>query len=93
MTRYTSVASMVSAVTLPLFAVLFGASWLVVACAAPDEILVQKMVGGINHSILLAIPFFIFAGELMSDGRIARLLSRSENRFELRRTSKVRGGA
>jgi hypothetical protein len=24
---------------------------------------------------------------------IARLLSRSENRFELRRTSKVRGGA
>jgi len=45
--------------------------------AAPDEILVQKMVGGINHSILLAIPFFIFAGELMSDGRIARLLSRA----------------
>ena len=44
---------------------------------APDEILVQKMVGGINHSILLAIPFFIFAGELMSDGRIARLLSRA----------------
>jgi C4-dicarboxylate transporter DctM subunit len=44
---------------------------------APDELLIQKMVGGINHSILLAIPFFIFAGELMSDGRIARLLSRS----------------
>jgi glycerol-3-phosphate acyltransferase PlsY len=33
-TRYTSVASMVSAATLPLFAVLFGASWLVVAFAA-----------------------------------------------------------
>src|SRR6266550_651465 len=30
-TRYTSVASMVSAVTLPMFAVLFGASWPVVA--------------------------------------------------------------
>lgn len=45
--------------------------------SAPDEILVQKMVGGINHSILLAIPFFVFAGELMSDGRIARLLSRA----------------
>jgi C4-dicarboxylate transporter, DctM subunit len=42
---------------------------------APDEILVQKMVGGINHSILLAIPFFVFAGELMAGGRIARLLS------------------
>jgi acyl phosphate:glycerol-3-phosphate acyltransferase len=33
-TRYTSVASIVSAVTLPLFAVLFDASWLVVAFAA-----------------------------------------------------------
>jgi C4-dicarboxylate transporter DctM subunit len=43
----------------------------------PDEILVQKMVGGMNHSILLAIPFFVFAGELMSGGRIARLLSRA----------------
>ena len=30
-TRYTSVASLLSAATLPLFAVLFGASWLVVA--------------------------------------------------------------
>src|SRR2546430_3497785 len=33
-TRYTSVASMVSAVTLPMFAVLFGASWPVVAFSA-----------------------------------------------------------
>lgn len=30
-TRYTSVASLLSAATLPLFAVLFGASWFVVA--------------------------------------------------------------
>ncbi|TAK81416.1 MAG: TRAP transporter large permease [Betaproteobacteria bacterium] len=43
----------------------------------PDAILLQRMIGGINHSILLAIPFFIFAGELMAGGRIARLLSRS----------------
>src|ERR671934_2830256 len=33
-TRYTSVASLLSAATLPLFAVLFGASWPVVAFAA-----------------------------------------------------------
>ena len=33
-TRYTSVASLLSAATLPLFAILFGASWLVVAFAA-----------------------------------------------------------
>jgi C4-dicarboxylate transporter DctM subunit len=57
--------------------------------SAPNEILVQKMVGGINHSILLAIPFFVFAGELMSDGRIARLLSRAaESGFR-----RLRGGS
>ncbi len=33
-TRYTSVASLLSAATLPLFALLFDASWLVVAFAA-----------------------------------------------------------
>jgi acyl phosphate:glycerol-3-phosphate acyltransferase len=33
-TRYTSVASLLAAATLPLFALLFGASWLVVAFAA-----------------------------------------------------------
>ncbi len=45
--------------------------------AMPDLVLVQKMIGGIDHSILLAIPFFIFAAELMAGGRIAQLLSRS----------------
>ncbi|HEX7052688.1 MAG TPA: TRAP transporter large permease [Burkholderiales bacterium] len=43
----------------------------------PDVMLMQKMIAGINHSLLLAIPFFVFAGELMAGGRIARLLSRS----------------
>lgn len=33
-TRYTSVASLLSAATLPLFALLFGASWVVVAFTA-----------------------------------------------------------
>jgi glycerol-3-phosphate acyltransferase PlsY len=33
-TRYTSVASLLAAATLPLFALLFGASWLVVAFTA-----------------------------------------------------------
>jgi glycerol-3-phosphate acyltransferase PlsY len=70
-TRYTSVASMVSAATLPLFAVLFGASWPVVAFAAGA-----------------AVAIFV-----LHRANIERLLSRSENRFELRRTSKARGGA
>jgi acyl phosphate:glycerol-3-phosphate acyltransferase len=70
-TRYTSVASMISAVTLPLFALLFGASWPVVAFAAGA-----------------AVAIFV-----LHRANIARLLSRSENRFELRRTSKARSGA
>jgi acyl phosphate:glycerol-3-phosphate acyltransferase len=68
-TRYTSVASMVSAATLPLFALLFGASWPVVAFAAGA-----------------AVAIFV-----LHRTNIARLLSRSENRFELRRASKARG--
>jgi glycerol-3-phosphate acyltransferase PlsY len=68
-TRYTSVASMLSATTLPLFALLFGASWPVVAFTAGA-----------------AVAIFV-----LHRANIARLLSRSENRFELRRASKARG--
>jgi acyl phosphate:glycerol-3-phosphate acyltransferase len=70
-TRYTSVASLTAAVTLPLFALFFGASWPVVAFAAGA-----------------AVAIFV-----LHRANIARLLSRTENRFELRRTSKARGGA
>ena len=45
----------------------------------PNVVLVQKMVAGIDNSILLSIPFFIFAAELMSEGRLADLLSRATN--------------
>jgi acyl phosphate:glycerol-3-phosphate acyltransferase len=62
-TRYTSVASLLSAAALPLFAILFGASWLVVAFAAGAAVA-------------------IFA---LHRANIARLLNRTENRFELRR--------
>jgi glycerol-3-phosphate acyltransferase PlsY len=65
-TRYTSVASLLSAATLPLFAILFGASWLVVA-----------FTGG------AAVAIFA-----LHRTNIARLLNRTENRFELgRRTT------
>jgi glycerol-3-phosphate acyltransferase PlsY len=60
---------LVSAATLPLFALLFGYSWPVVAFAAGA-----------------AVAIFV-----LHRANIARLLSRSENRFELRRTSKARG--
>jgi glycerol-3-phosphate acyltransferase PlsY len=66
-TRYTSVASMVAAATLPLFAVAFGASEPVIAFAAGA-----------------AVAIFV-----LHRANIARLLTRSENRFELRRASKA----
>ncbi|MGE4327948.1 MAG: TRAP transporter large permease subunit, partial [Pseudodonghicola sp.] len=37
----------------------------------PDPAVIQKIVGGINHTTLLAIPFFILAANLMGSGRIA----------------------
>lgn len=41
----------------------------------PDVVVVQKLVGGVNHTTLLAIPFFIFAAEIMARGSIARHLT------------------
>ncbi|POF32698.1 TRAP transporter large permease [Roseibium marinum] len=41
----------------------------------PDPVIAQKILGGINHTTLLAIPFFILAAELMGAGQIARRLT------------------
>jgi C4-dicarboxylate transporter, DctM subunit len=54
----------------------------------PEVVLVQKMVGGIDHAVLLAIPFYIFGADLMSEGRLAYLLSRAANAC----FGRVRGG-
>ncbi|MBP1849673.1 TRAP transporter large permease [Rhizobium halophytocola] len=40
----------------------------------PDVLIIQRIVGGVDHSTLLAIPFFILAAELMGDGQIAARL-------------------
>lgn len=40
----------------------------------PDILYGQKIVGGINHTTLMAIPFFVLAAELMARGNIARQL-------------------
>jgi len=42
----------------------------------PEPIVFQRMVAGINVFSLLAIPFFVFAGELMLHGGIALRLVR-----------------
>ncbi|MBD5771322.1 TRAP transporter large permease [Marinomonas colpomeniae] len=41
----------------------------------PDIALIQKLVAGIDHTTLLAIPFFIFAAHIMSSGKIASKLT------------------
>ncbi|MEH6834315.1 TRAP transporter large permease [Falsihalocynthiibacter arcticus] len=41
----------------------------------PDAAVVQKIFGGIDHTTLLAIPFFIFAAHLMGSGQIAKNLT------------------
>ncbi|WP_319581940.1 TRAP transporter large permease [uncultured Pseudodesulfovibrio sp.] len=41
----------------------------------PNPAIIQKLVGGINHTTLLAIPFFILAAHLMGSGQIARQLT------------------
>lgn len=41
----------------------------------PDPVIAQKILGGINHTTLLAIPFFILAAELMGEGQIASRLT------------------
>ncbi len=40
----------------------------------PDMVVAQKMVAGVNVSTLLAIPFFIFAADIMARGTIAARL-------------------
>lgn len=41
----------------------------------PQIIVPQRMTSGINQSLLLAIPFFLFAAELMGQGQIAKRLT------------------
>jgi C4-dicarboxylate transporter DctM subunit len=41
----------------------------------PDVIIPQKIMSGVNIGTLLAIPYFIFAAELMAHGVIARRLT------------------
>ncbi len=41
----------------------------------PDLAFIQKTLGGIDHTTLLAIPFFILAAQLMGSGQIAKRLT------------------
>lgn len=58
----------------PVFLVLLGAAACYVAFVAevPAVVLHQAMFGGVDSFALLSIPFFLFAGEAMTRGSIAR---------------------
>ena len=45
------------------------------------QIIIQRLFTGINNTALMAIPFFILAGELMNRGGIARRLVNLANAF------------
>ena len=52
----------------PIAIALGGASmaWVYVTQRVPDFIVMQRLVGGVNSFPLLAVPFFIYAGNLMN---------------------------
>ncbi|AIY05684.1 putative TRAP-type C4-dicarboxylate transport system, large permease component [Planococcus sp. PAMC 21323] len=50
--------------------------------------ILQRMVGGLNSFSLLAIPFFILAGEIMNEGGISRRLINLSNVI----IGRIRGG-
>jgi tripartite ATP-independent transporter DctM subunit len=60
----------------------------IIAAGLPVAIVFQKMVGGMQIFSFLAIPFFVFAGELMLYGGIADRIVRLANSL----VGHVRGG-
>ena len=58
----------------PVFLVLLAAAaaYAVLVSDVPATVLHQAMFGGVDSFALLSIPFFLFAGELMTSGVIAR---------------------
>ena len=60
----------------------------IIAAGLPIAVVFQKMVGGMQVFSFLAIPFFIFAGELMLYGGIADRIVRFANSL----VGHVRGG-
>jgi tripartite ATP-independent transporter DctM subunit len=70
------------------FAVGLSAVATIIAAGLPVAVVFQKMVGGMQVFSFLAIPFFIFAGELMLHGGIAQRIVRFANSM----VGHVRGG-
>ncbi|MFY8086755.1 MAG: TRAP transporter large permease [Rubrivivax sp.] len=70
------------------FAVGLSSVATIIAAGLPVAVVFQKMVGGMQVFSFLAIPFFVFAGELMLYGGIAERIIRFANSL----VGHVRGG-
>ncbi len=76
--------------SVPIAISLGAASFLGIALktTVPTFIVAQRMVGGINKFPILALVFFILAGNVMTEGGVSRKLVRFANAF----VGKVSGG-
>jgi C4-dicarboxylate transporter, DctM subunit len=50
-------------------------AWLIFYPSIPPIVIAQKLLGGVNVGTLLAIPFFVFAADIMARGTIAHRLT------------------
>lgn len=75
------------AIGLPLFASLgFSGLIYILIKGIQPAIVIQNLFSGVDKTALLAIPFFILAGDLMNSGGLAKRLVRLANAFIGNRT-------
>ncbi len=71
----------------PVSITIGGASLLYIfSSGMKDMVAIQKLFAGVNSVALLAIPFFVLAGDLMNTGGIAKRLVRLANAYLGHRT-------
>src|SRR5689334_24837398 len=71
---YFNLPSILLVLGLPIFLVLLVTCLVAVLCVAdvPTQAVQTYLFGGLDNFPLLAVPFFILAGEIMAQGGIAR---------------------
>lgn len=75
-------AAIMLIIGVPISITIGGASLIYIFVAGIQPmIIIQRLFSGVNVAALLAIPFFILAGDLMNNGGIAKRLVRLANVF------------
>lgn len=62
--------------------------YLMTAMGGNETILISRAFGGVDVFALMAVPFFVYAGDLMKDGGISRALIQSVDKL----VGKIKGG-